>query len=119
MSVKQTGAIMKFPKELLIELIGENLSIVPGEGLPPELCGQYETVINSVVDRGRWTVYYDFVFSFEKDGVKRYFREPYEVGATEEQDNPIWEDEPAVMEVSEVEPYEVTTIEYKWKKNGS
>lgn len=109
---------MKFPKEFLIELIGESLEIIPGEGLPSELCGKYETLVNEVVDRGRWTVYYDFVFSFEKDGVKRYFREPYEVGATEEQDSLIWENEPDLMDVSEVEPYEVTTIAYKWKNNG-
>lgn len=109
---------MKFPKELLIELIGDKLEIIPGEGLPPELCGAYETVVNDVVDRGRWTVYYDFVFSFEKDGIKRYFRTHYKVGATEEQEEPIWEDEPEMMDVGEVEPYEVATIAYRWKNNG-
>ncbi|AAX63589.1 hypothetical protein PHG31p100 [Aeromonas phage 31] len=110
---------MKFPKHLLRELIGEKFEIVPGEGVPSDFCGSYETLVNDIIDQGRWTVEYDFVFSFEKDMIKRHFRAPYRTGATECQDEMPWENEGEFVEAEEVEQYEVVTVGYRRKHNGA
>lgn len=110
---------MKFPKELLRKLVHERGTIIIGPGMdfPDEFCGTYKVLVNEVDDTSRWSIEYDFVFSFEKDGVVRDFRAPYSTGATEMQDEYPFEYEPDMVDVTEVVPVEVTVIQYVTKKD--
>lgn len=88
---------MKVKKQLLLDLLRDECE-------DPN----YEVMVNEISDTGRWSIHYDFVFRH----MERYFRAPYSVGATEQQDERPWEYEDDEVNVDEVKPTMVITTEY-------
>lgn len=82
----------KFSREYLVNELG----------LPYE-----NTIVNDIVDTTRWSVIHEIVF-MNKDG--KFYQTSYSEGATECQDESLWENE------SEVECYEVELKEVTVKK---
>ncbi len=86
----------------------------PAEELRDILYGDSEigTVIEDTIDdTSRWSICHTLVFKYED----KFYQSYYRVGATEYQDERPWDDEKEV-ECIEVEPVEVTVIQYKAKK---
>ncbi len=68
----------------------------------------YETISNEICDRSRWMIHYYLIVKRLSDG--RFFADSYSLGATESQENDLWEsNEP---DFTEVFPKEVTTVEF-------
>lgn len=67
----------------------------------------YECISNEIVDKSRWTVQYELLVKIGE----KFYRTFYERGATEYQDNGPWECDDKI-ELIEVEPREVKTIQY-------
>jgi len=67
-----------------------------------------EVIKNEMYSSGRWTIYYDLVFSYEG----RTYYTTYGRGATEMQDENPWKYEKEVR-CTEVEPFEIVDIEWR------
>jgi len=88
---------MKFPKEVLQELIWGSYD-------------GYETVTTpELYETSRWSNYYSYVFRFEG----KLYETTYSVGASDSQDESPYEYEDAMIECPEVEAVEVLTTVYK------
>lgn len=86
---------MKFTKEFLIETNGDD-----------------NDVVNEIRDTSRWSVQYYRVFKFEG----KFYAAPYQIGATEQQDESAYEYEGDEIECPEVEEYTKTIKAYRLKK---
>jgi len=75
-------------------------------GFPPE---GWRLVYDKITSTGRWSIHHEMVFQAD-DG--KFYSTFYSVGATEMQDEGPWEYDPDPVECTEVEPVEVTVIEY-------
>lgn len=87
-----------FQKEDLLDLIdgfGEDLKLVESE----------------IIDTSRWSIINEIVFEDLSDG--KFYSTTYSVGATECQDESPWEYDGDEIECYQVEPVEVTKIEYQ------
>jgi len=73
-----------------------------------------EIVAEEITDISRWSIYYSLVFKYEG----KFYETDYSVGATEIQDESPWQYAPDEIEVTEVEPYEKTVIDYRPVKGG-
>lgn len=91
---------MKFDKGVLQELAWEDYD------------DSYEVIERELIDTSRWSNIYSMVFKFKG----KYYRTSYSVGATEQQDEEPYEYGPDSIECDEVEPVEVTVIQYQEKK---
>ena len=88
----------KFPAEELRDILYEDSEI--------------GTVIeDEIEDNGRWSICHSLVFKYED----KFYQTSYSVGATEYQDERLWQYDDEV-ECVEVEPVETTVIKYKAKK---
>lgn len=90
---------MEVSKEILQELTWED-----------EFEG-FESVRNEMVDTSRWSVQYEQILKHKESG--KYYVTYYSRGATEMQDESPYEYEPKMINLTEVVPYEKTTIDYK------
>ena len=98
---------MKIKKNDLLELLDE------------ESLGNLRVVQEKLIDSTRWSkVYKCVIFNQETN---KYFDASYSVGATEYQDESPFDSygENDLIELFEVEPYEVVTIEYRTKENAT
>lgn len=68
---------------------------------------EIKVISNEIVDKSRWTVQYELLVKIGE----KFYRTFYERGATEYQDNGPWECDDKI-ELIEVEPREVKTIQY-------
>ena len=80
-----------------------------------------EVIRDNIVDTSRWSNIYELIFSLGvadsiEVGKEVFYRTSYSVGATEYQDEGPWEYDTSV-ECTEVVPVEVTSIEWKVKKD--
>ena len=89
---------MKFAKELLLEIL---YNAAEGFGL----------IGNEIIDTSRWSIQYKLIF--EQLDTGKFYHTYYQVGATECQDESPFEFEDDMIECVEVEPVEVTVIQYK------
>lgn len=69
-----------------------------------------EVIEDEVEDTTRWSVIHSVVFKDLETG--KFYSTGYSVGATEYQDESPFEYEPDVVKCEEVEPVEVTVIQY-------
>ena len=74
--------------------------------------GDENDVINEISDTSRWAVQYDRVFKF--DG--KFYAAPYQVGATEQQDESAYEYDDEEIDCPEMEEYTKTIKVYLLKK---
>ena len=72
---------------------------------------KFEILENEIQDSSRWSIHYNLIFKVLETG--KIYETSYSVGATESQDESPFEYEDDEIEVTEVEPYEVTVIKYK------
>lgn len=91
---------MKFKKEDLQNIVWED-----HDGT------KFELIRDEIIDNTRWSIVHGMVFKF--DG--KFYSTSYSVGATESQDEGPFEYDPDQIECAEVEPIEVTVIEYRKK----
>ena len=89
---------MKFPKETLQDLLWE------------EDTDELIIVENTLYDTSRWSLHYELIFQHKPSG--KFYATSYSCGATESQDERPFEYEGALIDCQEVEPAEVTKIEY-------
>lgn len=88
-----------YPKEVLQELAYDEFD----DNL-------FEIIYQNLEDSSRWSLQYEMVF---KDKLTdKFYVTNYSCGATESQDESPYEYEDDFVEVIEVEPKEVTVIEY-------
>jgi len=91
---------MKLEKELLLSILNEDID----DNSP------WSIVENDIIDTSRWSEIYSFtIHNKETD---KYYNTTYSCGATECQDEGPWEYEGKLVDVTEVEPKEVTVIKY-------
>jgi len=69
----------------------------------------FKVIENVIQDTSRWSVQSMLIFSHED----KFYRSYYQRGATEYQDECPYEYDGAEIEVTEVEPYEVTVTKYR------
>lgn len=74
-----------------------------------------ELVEDEIEETTRWSVLHSVVFKDLETG--KFYGTGYSVGATEYQDEAPFEYEPDVVDCEEVEPVEVTVIQYKRVKD--
>ena len=91
---------MLFSKETLVDLVYDEYDET-----------KFEILENEIQDRSRWSVHYNLIFKVLETG--KIYETNYSVGATECQEESPFEYEGHEIEVTEVEPYEVTVIKYK------
>ena len=72
---------------------------------------KFEILENEIQDSSRWSIHYNLIFKVLENG--KIYETYYSVGATECQEEYPFEYEGDEIEVTEVEPYEVTVIKYK------
>ena len=96
---------MEFTKDLMLKIISLDIN-------KPELFEEYnaeiELIRSYITDQDRWTLSRTIVFRCNN----KYYESYYTVGSTEYQDESPWEYDDSV-EVWEVEPIEVTTVEFR------
>lgn len=68
-----------------------------------------EIIENEITDTTRWSIINRMIFKFED----KFYETTYSHGATECQDESPYENEDDDIECAEVEPVEVTVIQYK------
>ena len=71
----------------------------------------FKTVLNEIIETGRWSIIYDLVIQDEASG--KFYESTYSCGATEMQDESPFEYDGDEIEFTEVEPVEVIKIEYR------
>jgi len=76
---------MKFKKEDLQEMVCEDSL-------------ELTHIKDKIIDAGRWSIHHSVVFQYEN----RYFRTVYSVGATEYQDERPFQEDPDLIECTEV-----------------
>ena len=91
---------MLFSKETLVDLVYDEHDET-----------KFEILENEIQDSSRWSIHYNLIFKVLETG--KIYETGYSVGATESQDESPFEYEGDEIEVTEVEPYEVTVIKYK------
>ena len=96
---------MKFQKEILQSIC---YGYLKGD-VTKEQLGMFEKVQDELVGTSRWSHIYEMVFKFGG----KYYKTSYSVGATECQDESPFEYDPDMIECSEVEPVEVTVVQYR------
>lgn len=89
---------MKFPKVALQDLLWEDDT------------DELVIVENNLYDTSRWSLQYELVFQHKPSG--KFYSTCYSTGATECQDESPFEYEGDLIDCQEVEPVEVTKIEY-------
>lgn len=102
---------MKITKEQAQELVSD----LYNEGSTTTEWGDFdlnfELVQEKLVDTSRWSHIYERVYKDLSSG--RYYLTSYSTGATECQDESPYEYDSEVVELVEVEPYEVKIIQYR------
>ena len=91
---------MLFSKETLVDLVYDEYDET-----------RFEILENEIQDSSRWSIHYNLIFKVLETG--KIYETYYSVGATECQEESPFEYEGDEIEVTEVEPYEVTVIKYK------
>ena len=91
---------MLFSKEILVSLAYHEYDET-----------KFEILENEIQDSSRWSIYYNLIFKVLETG--KIYETNYSVGATEYREESPFEYEGDEIEVTEVEPYEVTYIQYK------
>ena len=91
---------MLFSKETLVDLVYDEYDET-----------KFEILENEIQDSSRWSIHYNLIFKEWETG--KIYETYYSVGATEYQEESPFEYEGDEIEVTEVEPYEVTVIKYK------
>lgn len=71
--------------------------------------GDESTVYDKIIDTSRWSNQYERVFKHEG----KFYRTYYQVGATEQQDERPYENDPDMIECGEVKPVEKVVIVYE------
>lgn len=70
-----------------------------------------EKVSDTIIGTSRWSINHALVFREVETG--KFFRAPYSVGATEQQDEGPWEHEGEVITAVEVRPVEKVVTVYE------
>lgn len=96
---------MKFSKDILRSIVYG----YPEGDVTEDLLDFFEKVEETLVDTTRWSLLYELVFKFSG----KYYKTSYSVGATECQDESPFEYDPDMIECAEVEPVEVTVVQYR------
>ena len=91
---------MQLEKELLLSILNEDID----DDSP------WSIVENDIIDTCRWSEIYNFTVHDKE--TNKYYNTTYSCGATECQDEGPWEYEGDLINVTEVEPKEVTVIRY-------
>lgn len=92
---------MLFDREDLQDLLWSDVIEIDGKTA--------KTVRDDIIDTTRWSIVHELVFSY--DG--KFYQTTYSVGATEQQDESPFQYEDDQIDCTEVEPVEVTKIEYR------
>lgn len=103
-----------FPKDVLCDLVYGG--VAPAHA-PADAPG-WTVVSDDIVDVGRWVIRHRMVFTDAQfgvtlDGQPRFYEARYEVGATEEQEMELFEDDPDPVECVEVFPVERVVTFYE------
>ena len=91
---------MQLEKELLLSILNEDID----DDSP------WSIVENDIIDTSRWSEIYNFTIHNQE--TNKYYNTTYSCGATEYQYERPWEYEGVLINVTEVEPKEVTVIRY-------
>jgi hypothetical protein len=91
---------MQLKKELLLSILYEDID----DDSP------WTIVENDIIDTSRWSEIYNF--TIHNTETNKYYNTTYSCGATECQYERPWEYEGDLIDVIEVEPKEVTVIQY-------
>ena len=91
---------MLFSKETLVDLVYDEYDET-----------KFEILENEIQDSSRWSIRYNLIFKVLETG--KIYETYYSDDATEYQEESPFEYEGDEIEVTEVEPYEVTVIKYK------
>lgn len=86
---------MKFSKQFLIDTLGDA-----------------NDVVNEICDTSRWAVQYSRIFKFNG----KFYSAPYQIGATEQQDESAYEYEDNELECPEMECFTKVITAYREKK---
>ena len=97
---------MKFPKEILKELVYEDHD--------PE---EFELIEKKMIGQRRWTTEYSMIFKDIKN--EKFYEVEYESGSTENCDTRPFDYGPDMVECQEVVPVEETVIVYKPAISGN
>jgi hypothetical protein len=91
---------MQLKKELLLSILYEDI----------DADSPWTIVENDIIDTSRWSEIYNF--TIHNTETNKYYNTTYSCGATECQYERPWEYEGDLIDVIEVEPKEVTVIQY-------
>ncbi len=86
---------MKFSKEFLIDTLGDE-----------------NDVVNKICDTSRWSVQYSRIFKHNGN----FYSAPYQIGATEQQDESAYEYDNDEIECPEMEAFTRVITDYRLKK---